>query len=116
MKKFFTVLSLIAFLGMLTPVMAAPGGHGGSGGPRGIHSAPPQRHPGGHHIHARGHHRPHVYPHGGLTIHAGAPRHRHWRYYRGGYWYNPCLDYRLAWYSEACYPYPYYGTSFSIRF
>ena len=117
MKKVLTILSLVAFLGISTPAIAAPGGHGGHGGPRGgMHGAPPHRGHGGHHIHAGVHHRPHIYPHGGLTIHTGIPRHSYWGYRRGGYWYNPCYDYRLGWYGDVCYPYPIHGTSFSIRF
>ena len=119
MKKVLSVLGLIAILSMTTPAMAAPGGphgHGGPGGPGGPHGP---RHGGGHHISAGHHHRHHVRPHGGFTIHTGYPRHSHWVGYRSGYWGGPHCNYRLGW-CDPCYPpygyVPYGGTSFSIRF
>lgn len=113
MKKILSVLSLMAILGMSTPAMAAPGGPGGHGGPGG------PRPGGGHHISAGHHHGHHIRPHGGISIHAGHPRHGYWGGCRGSYWYRTYCNPRLGW----CDPYypPYggyipYGTSFSIRF
>lgn len=112
MKKLLSALGLIAILGMTSPVFAAPG-HGPGGPHGGPHRGP---HGGGHHISAGHHHRHHVRPHGGFTIHTGYPRHSYWGYRRGGYWGYDCFDYRLGcggYYG----PYiPAYGTSFSIRF
>lgn len=97
MKKVLSILGLIAIFSLTTPVLAAP--HGGSEGPRGPHGGPA-----GHRIHAGGHHhRPpmmgHGHHHGGIMIHSGYPRHRHWNGYgigyRGGYW----CDYRLGCYN-----------------
>ena len=116
MKKVLSFLSLIAFLGMSAPAFAAPHGPGGPGGPGGGHG------PGGprHNISAGYHHRPHVRHHGGLTIHAGYPRHSYWYGYRHGYWGDPWCNYRLG-----CYPppppglgvyVPMGGAAFSVRF
>lgn len=119
MKKILSVLSLIAIVSMTTPAFAAPhggpGGHG-PGGPRGgIHHARP--HGGPHHVSTR-----HHGPHGGFSVHAGSPRHRHWGHYGISYWGGHRCDYRLGYYAPYG-PYPYYcspymvpGASFSIRF
>ena len=102
---------------MTTPAFAAPHGPGGPGGP-GPHGG------GGHRIHAGAHYRPHVThhrhhvrPHAGFTIHTGYPRHSYWYGYRGGYWGTPWCDYRLGWGNPYCAGYyPMGGTTFSIRF
>ena len=119
MKKILSVLSLIAILGLTTPAFAAPGGHGGPGGPHHGHGGP--RHGGGHHISTGHHHRGHVRPHGGFTVHAGYPRHGHWSRCRSSYWYGPYCNPRLGWCDPYYPPYgdyivPYGGASFSIRF
>ena len=117
MKKVLSVLSLIAFLTMATPVMAAPVGSGGPGGHRGPG--------GGHHISVRhhGHHGFHRHPghhyrpHTGITFYTGYPRHGYGYGYRYGCWGGFGCDYRLG----NCYPMyapmgPWSGTGFSIRF
>lgn len=114
MKKTFSIIALIAILGISSPAFASPGG---PAGPR-MHGGP---HGGGHRIHAGVHHRPHMAPrhHGGAMIHVGHhPRHTHWHGYRHGYWGSPWCDYRLG-----CCPYPQFGVyvpmggaSFSLRF
>ena len=120
MKKLLSAIGLIAILGMTSPVLAAPGGHGGPvghgpGGPRGPHGG------GHHHISAGHHHRHHVRPHGGFTVHAGHPRHHYWYGYRSGYWGGPYCNYRLGWCDPYLYPgigvhVPMGGASFSLRF
>ena len=118
MKKILSVLGLFAILTMTTPVMAAPGGHGGPGG----HHSAPRHHGGGHHISAGPHHGGghHMRPHGGVIIHSGYPRHRYWSGYRTGYWGGTWCNPRLGWYTDCYYPPPTYmplpGASFSIRF
>lgn len=118
MKKVLSILSLIAILGLSSPVFAAPNGPGGHGGPGG----PGPR--GGHHIHAGSHHRHHMAPrhhHGGGMIHVGHyPRHNYWRSYGPHYWGNHWCDYRLGCYGPY---YPAFGVhipmgnaSFSVRF
>ncbi len=122
MKKIFSVLSLVAVLSLATPAFAAP--HGGPMGPE-MGGRPP--------IHAGAHHRPNIAPppphghHGGVRIHAGYPRHRHWGGYRTGYWGSNWCDYRLGW-CEPCPPppppcvphagvyFPVGGAGVSIRF
>ena len=118
MKKVLSVLGLIALLSMTTPAFAAP--HGGPhGGPPGRH------HGGGHHVSTHRpphmhHHRPH---HGGISVHAGHPRHRYWGGYGFSYWGGYRCNYRLGYcgdyyspYTYPCSPYVVPGASFSIRF
>lgn len=124
MKKILSVLSVIAILGMATPVMAAPGGgpggHGRHGGGPGVHGGPH----GGHRIHAGAPHHRHIRPHGGITVHTGHyPRHSYWRSYGPRYWGGPWCDYRLGWYDTyyPCRPhtgvyFPVGGAGVSIRF
>ncbi len=116
MKKTLSILSLIAILGLTSPVFAGP--HGGHGGPHG----------GGHRIHAGVHHRPHhvasprYHHHGGAMIHVGHhPRHSHWYGYRTGYWRNSWCNCRLGYYCPYHYPgvglhVPMGGASFSLHF
>ena len=115
MKKFFSVLSVIAILGITTPVLAAPDGH-----PRGGHG-PSMRHS-GHHISTGHHHRHNVrhHGHGGISIHAGHPRHSYWYGYGYRDWRYSRCNYRLSWCDFPPPPPPHYfpmgGIGLNIHF
>lgn len=118
MKKALSVLSLIAILGLTSPAMAAPGGHGGPGRGHVVHAGHHHRPPAMHH---HRHHRPpvihshHYRPHGGVYINTGYPRHRYWSSYGAGYWGDPWCDYRLSWCGPYHYPYrPHAGVYFPV--
>lgn len=116
MKKVFSLLAMIAILGISTPAFAAPGGPHGHGKGPGMHGGPHMG--GGHRIHAGvRHHRPpmihhghgHGHHHGGIMLHSGYPRHRCWSSYGypygSGYWYN----YGLGYYNPCPPPPPHLG-------